>query len=90
MATAFKLLQKSFTEKEWRQLIGTPAFIGLLADKNWTEKDLEQIIDSGFLFLKRNEDLNPAHALRIDSHVINMSEGGHERDGKSSQSSGGK
>ncbi len=53
-ATTFKLLEKSFSEEEWRFLVGQPVFIGLLAKEEWEAKDLEQLIQSGTSLLKTN------------------------------------
>ena len=63
-ATAFKVLEKSFPEKEWQYLVGQPVFIGLLAKERWSLKELDELIESANLLLKRRNDLDHPNAPR--------------------------
>src|SRR6185312_5430253 len=55
-ASAFKVLERSFTEAEWRFLVGQPIFIGLIAKETWDEQELNHLKEAGVLLLKRKKD----------------------------------
>jgi hypothetical protein len=72
-ATAFKVLEKSFNEEQWRYLVGNPVFIGLLAKEKWSLGELDGLIEAGALLIRRKNDLNPSKNPQTSSQDPSVS-----------------